>query len=188
MQLINIYKDGERVRMSKRTGKAVALRELMEEVGTDAVRYFFTMRSNDSQLDFDISLAKSQSNENPVYYVQYAHARICTMLAHAEKQGFSLDEPFDATLLQSEKEQDLLKQLAAVLQAAIEAADRKAPHGLTQYVHDLAAGLHSFYNAEKVINEDNKPLTHARIALMRAVQITLQNALQIIGVEAPEKM
>ncbi|HLS65556.1 MAG TPA: arginine--tRNA ligase [Pseudogracilibacillus sp.] len=188
MQLVNLYEDGERVRMSKRTGKAVALRELMEEVGTDAVRYFFTMRSNDSQLDFDISLAKSQSNENPVYYVQYAHARICTMLAQAEKQGFSLDTPFDATLLQSEREQDLLKQLAAFPQVIIEAADRKAPHRLTQYVHDLAASLHSFYNAEKVINEDNEPLTHARMALMRAVQLTLQNALNIIGVEAPEKM
>lgn len=188
MQLVNLFEDGERVRMSKRTGKAVALRELMEEVGTDAVRYFFTMRSNDSQLDFDIALAKKQSNENPVYYVQYAHARICTMLEQAEKQEFQLDAPFDATLLQSEKEKELLIQLAQFPQAIIEAAERKAPHRLTQYVHDLAASLHSFYNAEKVINEENEPLTNARIALMRAVRITLQNALHIIGVNAPEKM
>lgn len=188
IQLVNLYEGGERVRMSKRTGRAVALRELMEDVGVDATRYFFTMRSNDTQLDFDIDLAKSQSNENPVYYVQYAHARICTMLEQAEKQGFAFNPTFDSSLLTSEKELDLLKQLAAFPQAIIDAADREAPHRMTQYVHDLAAYLHSFYNAEKVINEDNRELTEARIALMKAVKITLKNALTILGVKAPEKM
>ena len=107
IQLVNLFENGERVRMSKRTGKAVALRELVDDVGVDAVRYIFTMRSNDSPLDFDIDVAKKRSNENPVYYVQYAHARICTMLAQAEEKGFTLDGNADVSLLTSEKEQDL---------------------------------------------------------------------------------
>jgi len=188
IQLVNLYEDGERVRMSKRTGKAVALRELMEDVGVDAVRYFFTMRSNDTQLDFDIDLAKSESNENPVYYVQYAHARICSMLTQAESRGYTLQNEFDPTLLTSEKEVDLLKQLAEFPQAIVDAADREAPYRITQYVYELAARLHSFYNAEKVINEDDAKLTEARIALMTAVRITLKNALTILGVRAPEQM
>jgi len=188
VQLVNLFEDGEKVRMSKRTGKAVALRELMEDVGTDAVRYFFTMRSNDSQLDFDIDLARSKSNDNPVFYVQYAHARICTMLSQATEKGFVIESDYDASLLTTEKETDLLKQLATFPQMIQEAADREAPYRVTQYVYELASLLHSFYNAEKVINEDNIPLTKARIALMKAVQITIANALHILGVKAPNKM
>src|SRR5699024_1965588 len=164
IQMVNVLEDGEIVRMSKRTGKAVALRELIEDVGVDAVRYFFTMRSNDSQLDFDLDLARSKSNENTVFYVQYAHARICTMLAQAADKGFDIDKTdVDVGLLKSEKETDLLKQLAAFPQVIAEAAKREAPYRITQYVYDLAAYLHSFYNAEKVINEDDKALTEARI-------------------------
>src|SRR5690625_5054796 len=188
IQLVNLFEDGEKVRMSKRTGKAVALRELVEDVGTDAVRYFFTMRSNDSQLDFDIDLARSKSNDNPVFYVQYAHARICTMLSQATEKGFVIESDYDPSLLTSEKETDLLKQLAAFPQMIAEAADREAPYRVTQYVYELASLLHSFYNAEKVINEDNIPLTKARIALMKAVQITIANSLHILGVKAPNKM
>lgn len=188
IQMVNVVEDGEIVRMSKRTGRAVTLRELMEDVGVDAVRYFFIMRSNDSQLDFDVDLARSESNENPVYYVQYAHARICTMLAQAATRGITVTENYDATLLQSEKEQDLLKQIAAFPQVIADAAQAEAPYRLTQYVYDLATMLHSFYNAEKVINEDDMALTEARIALMSAVQITIANSLQLLGVTAPESM
>src|SRR5699024_1716177 len=111
IQMVNLFEGGEKIRMSKRTGKAVSLRDLMEEVGIDATRYFFVARSNDTQLDFDMDLARSESNENPVYYVQYAHARICTMLEQAENRGFDTDGEYDLSLLQSEKEQDLLKKL-----------------------------------------------------------------------------
>lgn len=189
IQMVNVLEDGEIVRMSKRTGKAVALRELIEDVGVDAVRYFFTMRSNDSQLDFDLDLARSKSNENPVFYVQYAHARICTMLAQAAEKGFAIDQTdVDVALLTSEKETDLLKQLAAFPQVIADAAKREAPYRITQYVYDLASYLHSFYNAEKVINEDDRALTEARIALMRAVRVVIVNALRILGISAPEKM
>lgn len=188
MQMVNVLEDGEIVRMSKRTGKAITLRELMEDVGVDAVRYFFNMRSNDSQLDFDINLARSQSNENPVYYVQYAHARICTMLKQAEAKGIDISDDYDVTLLTTDAEKDLLKQIAAFPEVIVEAAKREAPYRITQYVYDLAAQLHRFYNAEKVINEDDLPLTKARIALMRAVKTTIYNALRLIGVTAPEKM
>lgn len=188
MQMVNVLEDGEIVKMSKRTGKAITLRELVEEVGVDAVRYFFNMRSNDSQLDFDINLARSQSNENPVYYVQYAHARICTMLKQAETKGIVVKGDYDVTLLTTEAEKDLLKQIATFPEVIAEAAKREAPYRITQYVYDLAAQLHRFYNAEKVINEDNLPLTKARIALMKAVKITIYNALKLMGVEAPEKM
>lgn len=190
IQMVNLFENGEKVRMSKRTGNAVTLRELMNDVGVDATRYFFNMRSNDAQLDFDIDLARSQSNDNPVYYVQYAHARICTMLKQAEAKGISTDveQTFDSNLLTSEKEQDLLKKMAAFPQMIIDAAEKRAPHKVTQYVFDLAALLHSFYNAEKVLDAENLPLTQARIALMKAVRITIANALQLLGVSAPEKM
>ncbi|GAQ16786.1 arginine--tRNA ligase [Oceanobacillus picturae] len=188
IQMVNLFENGEKLRMSKRTGKAVALRELMEEVGVDAVRYYFVTRSNDSQLDFDMDLARSQSNDNPVFYVQYAHARICTMLKQAESKGYEVEAGYDASLLTAEKEVDLLKKLGEFPQTVADAAEKQTPHKVTQYVYDLATLLHSFYNAEKVLDESNKGLTHARIALMKAVRIVLQNALKLIAVTAPEKM
>lgn len=188
IQMVNVLEDGEIVRMSKRTGRTITLRELVEEVGLDAARYFFNMRSNDSQLDFDLDLARSQTNENPVYYVQYAHARICTMLKQAESQGLTVEGDYDTSLLKTDRERDLLRQLANFPDTIAEAAKREAPYRLTQYVFDLASSLHSFYNAEKVINEDDLALTRARIALMHAVKITIHNALHVIGVNAPEKM
>ncbi|MGJ9385448.1 arginine--tRNA ligase [Salipaludibacillus sp. CF4.18] len=187
IQMVNLFENGEKVKMSKRTGKAVTMRELMEEVGIDATRYFFAMRAADSHLDFDLSLAKSQSNDNPVYYVQYAHARICSMLRQAEEKGFKVDKEVDLTGLIAVKEQDLMKKLGEYPEAIADAAKRRSPHRMTNYVHELAQALHSFYNAEKVISEDVS-LTKARLALMDAVRMTLQNALKILGVEAPEKM
>ncbi|WP_188456866.1 arginine--tRNA ligase [Virgibacillus oceani] len=188
IQMVNLFENGEKLRMSKRTGKAVALRELMEEVGVDAVRYFFVTRSNDSQLDFDLNLARSQSNDNPVFYVQYAHARICTMLKQAVEKGFAAEEKYDASLLTAEKEIDLLKKLGEFPQMIADAAEKHTPHKVTQYVFDLASLLHSFYNAEKVLDQGNPELTKARIALMKAVRITIANGLKLIGVTAPEKM
>lgn len=186
-QMVNLLEKGETLRMSKRSGNVVSLRELMDKVGVDAARYFFIARSNDTHLDFDTDLARTQSTDNPVYYVQYAHARICTMLKQAEKQEL-LSEDYDPSLLTNEKEIDLLKKLGEFPKVIDDAADKYAPHLVTQYVYDLSAALHSFYNAEKVLDPDNPELTHARIALVKAVRITISNALKIIGVTAPEKM
>ncbi|SDM52098.1 arginine--tRNA ligase [Sediminibacillus halophilus] len=188
IQMVNLFQNGERVKMSKRTGKAVTLRELMEEVGIDAMRYFFVMRSSDSHLDFDMDLARSQSNENPVFYVQYAHARICTMLKQAEEKGFAVSKDIDGTLLATEKEEELLKRLGEFTSAIEEAAVKRTPHRVTQYIFDLASTLHSFYNAEKVLDTDQPERTKARLALMEAVRVTIANGLDLIGVEAPERM
>jgi arginyl-tRNA synthetase len=188
IQLVNLFQNGEKVRMSKRTGKAVTLRELMEEVGVDAMRYFFAMRSSDTHLDFDMDLAVSTSNENPVYYIQYAHARICSMLRQGEEYLSVEPGKLSYKHINSEKDIDLLKKLGEFPEAVVDAADRLAPQRLTQYAFDLASALHSFYNAEKVIDPENEEKTKERLCLVKAVQITLQNALELIGVSAPEKM
>ncbi len=190
IQLVHLYKDGEKMKMSKRTGKAVTMRELVEEVGLDAVRYFFAMRSANTHLDFDLDLAVSQSNENPVYYAQYAHARICSMLRQAAEQGITVDQYNDANvaLINSEKEVDLLKKLGEFPLVVADAADKRTPHQITNYINELAAAFHSFYNAVKVLDENEKEQTLARLALIQSVRITLQNALTLIGVSAPEKM
>ncbi|QAA23675.1 arginine--tRNA ligase [Sporolactobacillus terrae] len=188
IQLVNLFKDGEKVKMSKRTGKAVTMRELMEDVGVDAARYFFAMRSSDSHLDFDLDLAISHSNENPVYYVQYAYARITSMLKRAE--AFEQDdlEKLDLNLLSSEKEIDLLKKLGDFPSVVAESAQNLAIQHIPNYLFELASCLHSFYNAEKVLDETNVPLSKARVALMKAVRITLKSGMALIGVHAPEKM
>lgn len=188
IQMVNLIKDGEKVKMSKRTGKAVTLRELMDEVGIDAMRYFFAMRSSDSHLDFDIDLALSQSNENPVYYVQYAHARISSMLRQADAHLDKAVEALDFSKISSEKEIDLLKKLGEFPEAVTEAAERRATQRMTHYLFELASALHSFYNAERVLDPEDEEKSSARVALMKAVKITLQNGLKLIGVSAPEKM
>lgn len=187
IQLVHLYKNGEKMKMSKRTGKAVTMRDLIEEVGLDAVRYFFAMRSADTHMDFDLDLAVSTSNENPVYYAQYAHARICSMLRQGEEQGLKPAVDLDFSHIQSEKEYDLLKTIGSFPEAVAEAAEKRIPHRVTNYIYDLASALHSFYNAEKVIDPENEEKSRARLALMKATQITLNNALQLIGVSAPEK-
>ncbi|MFC0561132.1 arginine--tRNA ligase [Halalkalibacter alkalisediminis] len=188
IQMVSLFQGGEKVKMSKRTGKAVTLRDLMEEVGIDATRYFFAMRSTDSQLDFDMDLAVSKSNENPVYYVQYAHARVCSMLRQGQEQGMTFDETTDLSALSSEKAYDLLKAIGDFPEVVAEAAEKQMPHRITNYVHDLASTLHSFYNAERVIDPEQKEASRARLALMKATQVTIKNALALVGVEAPEKM
>ncbi|MBO8172057.1 MAG: arginine--tRNA ligase [Bacillaceae bacterium] len=187
-QMVNLIQGGEIVKMSKRTGKAVTIRELMEEVGTDAVRYFFVMRSPDSHLDFDMDLAVSQSNDNPVYYVQYAHARICSILRQAEEENVSFDVgQADFSKLQSEKELDLLTKMGEFPQEVAASAEQMAVHRVVRYVHELASLFHSFYNAERVLTDDPE-LTRARLGLVKAVQVVLQNGLKMIGVSAPERM
>jgi arginyl-tRNA synthetase len=188
IQMVQLYKDGEKMKMSKRTGKAVTMRELVEEVGLDAVRYFFAMRSGDTHMDFDLDLAVSQSNENPVYYSQYAYARISSILRQAVEQGLTASADANVALLTSEKEIDLLKKIGNFPQVVAEAADKRIPHRITNYVHELAAGFHSFYGAHKVVDKENEEASNARLALVQAVQITLKNALKLIGVSAPEKM
>ena len=188
IQLVHLYKNGEKMKMSKRTGKAVTMRDLVDEVGLDATRYFFAMRSSDTHLDFDLDLAVSQSNENPVYYAQYAHARICSILRSGEEQGMTADTNADFSLVGAEKEMDLLKKLGEFPAAVGEAALKRVPHRITNYINELASAFHSFYNAEKVLDPEQPERTKARLALVKAVQISLKNALALIGVSAPEKM
>ena len=188
IQLVHLYKNGEKMKMSKRTGKAVTMRDLVEEVGLDATRYFFAMRSADTHMDFDLDLAVSQSNDNPVYYAQYAHARIHSILRQGAENGFSMDGELDLSLINTEKGIDVLKKLGEFPLAISEAAEKRLPHRITNYIFDLASTFHSFYNAEKVLDPENKERSQARLALIKAAGITLRNALALIGVSAPEKM
>lgn len=187
IQMVQLYKDGEKMKMSKRTGKAVTMRELVEEVGLDAVRYFFGMRSGDSHMDFDLDLAVSQSNENPVYYAQYAHARICSILRAAEEHQMAPSVE-NLSLLTDEKEIDLMKKVGDFPQVVADAAKLRAPHRVATYIQELAAQFHSFYNANKVLDPEAKDLSQARLALISATRQTIENALKLLGVSAPEKM
>ncbi|WP_086428409.1 arginine--tRNA ligase [Staphylococcus cornubiensis] len=187
MQMVRLMQDGEEVKMSKRTGNAITLREIMDEVGIDAARYFLTMRSADTHFDFDMALAKEQSQDNPVYYAQYAHARICSILRQAEAQGYQVKKGADYQTITNDKAIELLKKVAEFEPMIEGAAEARAPHRVTNYIQDLAAHFHKFYNAEKVLTEDQAK-TQAHLALIDAVRITLRNALQLVGVSAPEQM
>ncbi|MFD1776504.1 arginine--tRNA ligase [Paenibacillus rhizophilus] len=188
-QMVSLFQDGEKVKMSKRTGKAVTMEDLMDEVGVDAIRYFFTMRSMDSHLDFDMDLAVSTSNENPVFYVQYAHARICSVFRQAEEQGITLPElaGIDYSKLTAEHEYALLRKVGELPFEVALAAEGYAPHRLIRYVYELAALFHSYYKAERVITEDAAQ-TLARLALLGAVRQSIANVLRLVGVTAPERM
>ncbi|EIA5725771.1 arginine--tRNA ligase [Staphylococcus pseudintermedius] len=187
MQMVRLMQDGEEVKMSKRTGNAITLREIMDEVGIDAARYFLTMRSADTHFDFDMALAKEQSQDNPVYYAQYAHARICSILRQAEAQVYQVEKGADYQTITNDKAIELLKKVAEFEPMIEGAAEARAPHRVTNYIQDLAAHFHKFYNAEKVLTEDQAK-TKAHLALIDAVRITLRNALQLVGVTAPEQM
>ena len=187
LQMVSLYRDGELVKMSKRTGKSVTLNELIEEVGTDAARYFFIMRSIDSQLDFDLTLATEHSSDNPVYYVQYANARICSIMHQMAEEGIALD--FNAPLnpLTEEVELDLIKKLGDYEELIASAARERAPHRIAHYAYDLAGMFHSFYNQCRVLGVD-KDVQQARLLLIQAVGHTLKHSLSILGVSAPEHM
>ena len=187
MQMVRLMQNGEEVKMSKRTGNAITLREIMDEVGVDAARYFLTMRSPDTHFDFDMELAKEQSQDNPVYYAQYGHARICSILKQAKEQGIEISTDVDFSKITNDKAIELLKKVAEFEPTIESAADSRAPHRMTNYIQDLASHFHKFYNAEKVLTDDIEK-TKAHIALVEAVRITLNNALALVGVSAPETM
>ena len=187
MQLVRLYQNGEVVRMSKRTGQYVTLQELIEDVGKDAARYFFIMRNPDSHLDFDLDLAKEQSSDNPVYYVQYAHARINSILK-ATGKAVPKAADCDLTLLKEEAELELIRKIANLPTEVAYAAEQLEPYRMARYATELATLFHSFYNSCRVINEDNEALTNARLVLVNAARITLRNVLTMLGVSAPERM
>jgi len=190
LQLVTLVRDGQPVRMSKRTGDFVSMDELVREVGKDAARYFFLMRSPESHLEFDINLAKEESNENPVYYVQYAHARICSILQQAAEHGYDVQMcagGVDLSPLQEPGEISLVKKLAFFPEEVRMAALRREPHRIAYYVHELAGMFHSFYTQCRVVGED-QVLTTARLALVEAVQIVIRSSLELLGVSAPERM
>ena len=184
IQMVRLVENGEEVKMSKRLGNAVTIRELCDEVGVDAVRYFFVQRAVDTHFDFDLGLARKQSNDNPVYYAQYAHARMCSILRQAPEMKEA--ENFD--LLTHEKEIALMKYINEFTNVVADAAKTRSPHKVCNYIQKLAAYFHSFYNACKVIDMEHEELSAQRLALLKATKITLKNALELIGVEAIEKM
>lgn len=189
MQLVRLMRDGEVYKVSKRTGKAVTLNELLEDIGSDAARFFFNLRQPTSHFDFDLDLAVSQTNENPVYYVQYAYARCCSILRMLEAEGITVPEyaQVDCSLLKTPQEMLVLKQLSAFPQEITEAARQYEPSKITRYTIDLASAFHSFYNANRVKGEEEE-LMKARLLLIDCVKTTLFNALGILGVTALERM
>jgi arginyl-tRNA synthetase len=189
VQLVSLLRDGKPVAMSTRAGEFVTLREVVDEVGRDAARYNFLMRRSDSHLDFDLELAKKQSNENPVYYVQYAHARICSILRFAEERGYAIPAygEADLNLLNLPEEIQLIKAIIRFPEVIEGAALTLEPHRLTFYLNDLAGTFHSYYNKNKVISDD-KNLSLARIFLVKSIRTVVKNALRLLGVAAPEKM
>lgn len=189
MQLVRLVSGGEVVRMSKRTGKSITLKDLLEEVSIDAARFFFNMRQANSHFDFDLDLAVEQSNENPVFYVQYAHARICSILRLMKEQGIAVKPVAEVNteLLCAPQEIDLMKQLADFPETIRHAAQLREPSLITRYAMDLAAAFHGFYAACKV-NSDDKALTDARLKLADSTRIVLANALALMSISAPEQM
>lgn len=189
LQMVTLLRNGKPVRMSKRTGEAVTLAELTEEVGADVARYFFTSRTLDSQMEFDIDLAKKESSENPVYYIQYANARIHSLRAQAKEAGVvwgGVDNA-DFTLLQEESELDLIKKMDTYHDLIANAARERAPHRVARYAYELAGLFHHFYRECRCLCDD-PALSQARLGLILAVQYVLVHALTILGVSAPERM
>jgi arginyl-tRNA synthetase len=190
IQFVSLFRGGEKIAMGKREAQFVTLRQLREEVGNDACRFFYLMRSHDQPLDFDLELAKSRSNENPVYYIQYAHARVASVMKQLAARELSFDRAAglaNANLLASSQEQAVLNSLARYPEALEQAAVNRAPHTLAHYLRELANALHTYYNAEQFIVSDAK-LRNARLALVLGVQQVLRNGLTLLGVSAPESM
>ncbi|OGP14004.1 MAG: arginine--tRNA ligase [Deltaproteobacteria bacterium GWA2_54_12] len=190
IQLVALLRGGVPVAMGKREGEFVTLRQVMDEVGKDACRFFFLMRRSDAQLDFDLDLAKSQAPENPVYYVQYCHARIKSIIAFAAEKGFVVPEHFDAKLLSrldQKEEAEIIRHLGSFGEVVERSAEAMEPHRITFYLMDLAALFHPYYNKNRVVTDDPE-LTAARLLLCNAVATVTANGLGLLGVSAPEKM
>ena len=187
MQLVRLMRNGEVARMSKRTGKMITMNDLIDEIGCDAARFFFNLRQAGSHLDFDLDLAIAQNSDNPVFYVQYAHARICSIIKNLEAEGIKLSDNFDLNLLTDEAETALIEKIISLPDEINQVADSLEPSRLTRYVLDLASLFHSFYNSCKV-KTDDAPLTQARLALCHATRTVIRNVFSILKVSAPEKM
>lgn len=189
MQMVRLVRDGETIKLSKRSGKAITLNTLLDEVPIDAARFFFNLREPNSHFDFDLELAAKQSSENPVYYVQYAHARICSILNKAKEQGFEMTVPSveELNALNSSEERELISHLANLTDEIISAAKGYDPAKITHYVVELATLFHKFYNAQRVMVDDKK-LMNARLYLCTAVKSTIKNILTMLKIDAPESM
>ena len=184
LQMVRLLRDGEEIKLSKRTGKTITLSELLSEVGKDAARYFFSMRSLDSQMDFDMTLATKKSNENPVYYIQYAHARICSII---REYNNDIKQINSYETINSDYAYSLLNKVYEFNSVVQMSAKKREPHLIANYVYELATLFHSFYAHEKVLTDDLK-YTQERINLIYAVALTIKNACSLLGVDAPEKM
>ena len=189
MQMVRLVRDGETIKLSKRSGKAITLNTLLDEVPIDAARFFFNLREPNSHFDFDLELAAKQSSENPVYYVQYAHARICSILSKAKEQGFEMTIPSveELNALNSSEERELISHLANLTDEIISAAKGYDPAKITHYVVELATLFHKFYNAQRDMVDDKK-LMNARLYLCTAVKSTIKNILTMLKIDAPESM
>ncbi len=195
IQLVSLYRNGVKLSMGKREATFVTLRQLREEVGNDACRLFYLMRSNDQPLDFDLELAKSKSNENPVFYIQYAHARVASVMKELAVRGYSYDAARarelvlarGAELLGGEHAEAVLSSLSRYPEVIVQAAEQRAPHALVHYLREFANTLHTYYNAERVLVPEDD-LRHARLYLLTGVQQALRNGLTVLGVSAPESM
>lgn len=189
MQMVRLVRDGETIKLSKRSGKAITLNTLLDEVPIDAARFFFNLREPNSHFDFDLELAAKQSSENPVYYVQYAHARICSILNKAKEQGFEMTIPSveELNALNSSEERELISHLANLTDEIISAAKGYDPAKITHYVVELATLFHKFYNAQRVMVDDKK-LMNARLYLCMAVKSTIKNILTMLKIDTPESM
>ena len=179
MQMGRLVREGETIKLSKRSGKAITLNTLIDEVPLDAARFFFNLREPNSHFDFDLELAAKQSSENPVYYVQYAHARICSIIKKAQEQGVELN---------SKEEKDLIRHLSLLTDEIVSAAKSYDPAKITHYVIELATLFHKFYNAQRVMLDDNEGLMQARLFLCKAVKDTIYNILTMLKITAPEVM
>jgi len=187
--MVNLLREGTPVAMSTRSGEFVTLREVIDEVGSDAARFSFLTRRSDAQLDFDLEVAKKQSDENPVYYVQYAHARICSIIRVAAEKGIDLPvyRGIDAALLTADEELDLIKKLSQFTATISGSARAREPHRVAVYLMELVGQFHSYYNKHRVVTDD-QALSSARLYLMNCIKIVLRNGLTLLGVGAPEKM
>jgi arginyl-tRNA synthetase len=189
-QMVTVMRGGEEVKLSKRAGSYLTLRDLIEEVGRDATRWFLIARKHDSQLTFDIDLARSQSNDNPVYYVQYAHARVCSLLRQAQEKGYTFDLANGLRHLDSlvdEHAQALLVEISRYPEIVEAAAETLEPHSIAQYLRELANAFHGWYHAQAILVEDGNQ-RDARLALSVGTGQVLKNGLDLLGVSAPEKM
>jgi arginyl-tRNA synthetase len=189
-QMVTVMRGGEEVKISKRAGNYVTLRDLVDEVGRDATRFFLAARAPSSQLTFDIDLALAQSNDNPVYYIQYAHARACSVQKKLQEQGLSWSrEAAVSTLarLGEESEKAILRRLDQYPELLAQAAEKSEPHVVANYLRELAGDFHSWYNAHKMLVDD-QALRDARLALAEAVRQVIANGLRILGLSAPESM